>query len=368
MKIAFVTDTFYPSTNGLATRLSESIRSLTRQGHEIIVITPDQAVSDFEGAKIYGISPFRFFLCLHLPLFLPGSLLGKRLRKFKPDIVHIVNPGLLGTAAFWLTRHYPLVASYHTHIPKLAGFYKVPWLKSMVWSYLRLLHNRAELNLYTSRSMMKHLTQHDLRNVQIWERGVNIELFHPRRRNEEMRHLLSEGETDKRVLLYVGRLTAEKQIERLRSALNDSGHFRLAIVGEGPHRSQLETYFAGTGTVFTGLLHGIKLAQAFASSDIFVLPSVNESVGLVLLEAMASGLPVVAPFSELSKEQVVHGNTGFLYDPDIREGLMKALLPLLDEALLQRAGEQAREIARIQSWEGPSKQLLEWYKMAVKGQ
>lgn len=365
MKIAIVTETFFPSTNGVVTRLTQSIRWLTKQGHEVIVIAPDQGVGAYAGAQIYGIPSFRFFLYPNLPLSLPGRRVGKLLRAFSPDVVHVVNPAMLGAAGVWFGRRYPLVASYHTHVPQYADFYKLPWLKPVLWSYLRLLHNRADLNLCTSEAVRGELEARRFRNVRLWKRGVDPELFGPHRRSETMRLRLSGGEPEKRLLLYVGRLAAEKEIERLRDLLTASSGFRLAVVGDGPHRAALEAYFAGTGTVFTGFLHGAELAEAYASSDVFAFPSATETLGLVLLEAMASGLPVIAAASAPTREQVAEGTTGFLYEPGAADGLVRAAQPLQDGERLRRMGAAARAEASGLGWDEPSRQLLELYRQAV---
>ncbi|MGG6314383.1 glycosyltransferase family 4 protein [Paenibacillus macerans] len=365
MKIAIVTETFFPSTNGVVTRLTHSIRWLVREGHEVIVIAPDQSVGEYAGAQICGVPSFRFFLYPNLPLSLPGRVVGKLLREYEPDVVHVVNPAMLGVAGIWYGRRYPLIASYHTHVPQYADFYKLPWLKPVLWGYLRFLHNRAELNLCTSRAVQGELDGRRFRNVRLWKRGVDTELFGPQHRNVAMRLRLSGGEPQKRLLLYVGRLAAEKEIERIRGVLLASGEFRLAIVGDGPHREPLEAFFAGTGTVFTGFLHGEELAQAYASSDVFVFPSTTETLGLVLLEAMVSGLPVIAAASEPSREQVAEGTTGFLYEPGAADGLVDAALPLLDAERLRRMGAAARAEALAQGWDEPSRQLLELYRQAA---
>ncbi len=365
MKIAFITETFYPSTNGVVTRLTQSIRWLVREGHEALVITPDQGVSEVEGAQVIGVPSLRFFLYPNLPLALPSRRVGKALQTFKPDLVHVVNPAVLGAAGMWYGRRYPLVASYHTHVPQYADFYKLPWLKPVLWRYLRLLHNRADLNLCTSGAVQEELLSRGFGNVRLWQRGVDTELFGARRRSDEMRRMLSGGEPDKRLLLYVGRLAAEKEVERLRDVLLASDDFRLAIVGDGPHRGRLESHFSGTRTVFTGFLHGEQLAQAYASSDIFVFPSTTETLGLVLLEAMVSGLAVVAAASPPSREQIREGITGFLYDPEIPGSLVNAILPLQDEELLRRIGDRAREAALTHGWNEPSRQLLELYRTAM---
>lgn len=366
MKIVIITETFYPSTNGVVTRLSHSIRWLVRQGHEVIVICPDQGVGEFEGAAIYGIPSFRFFLYPNLPLSLPHWKVGKLLRQHRPDVVHVVNPALLGVAGIVYGRRYPLVASYHTHVPQYADYYKLPWLKPVLWTYLRVLHNRADLNLCTSRAVLGELEEQVFQRIQLWQRGVDTEALGPQHHSEEMRHRLSDGESDKRLLLYVGRLAAEKEIERIRDILLASGEFRLAIVGDGPHRAALETYFAGTDTVFTGFLHGEELFQAYASSDVFVFPSTTETLGLVLLEAMVSGLPVVAAASGPTREQIEEGVTGLLFEPEVKGALVEAVLRLRDVDLLQTMATAARGGALTQGWDEPSQQLLGFYSQAIR--
>lgn len=362
MKIAIVTETFYPSTDGVVTRLTSTVRWLVRSGHEVLVIAPDQGVTEYEGAEICGIPSFRFFLYKDLKLAFPRPLVGKALKAFDPDVVHVANPAVLGVAGIFYGRRYPLVASYHTHVPQYADYYKLPWLKPILWSYLRLLHNRADMNLCTSGTVLEELRARRFKNVRLWRRGVNVELFGERHRNEAMRARLTDGHPERRLLLYVGRLAAEKQIERVKDALLASDDLHLAIVGDGPHRAQLEAVFAGTRTTFTGFLHGESLAQAYASSDLFVFPSTTETLGLVLLEAMASGLPVVAAMSGPTQEQVEDGATGFLYDPAVPNDFVRTVLSALEDgARLREIGQRAMAAAQLYGWDGPSRQAYDFY-------
>jgi glycosyltransferase involved in cell wall biosynthesis len=363
MKIAIVTETFHPDINGVVTRLTFAIRWLSRQGHQILVIAPDQGIAEYEGAEVRGVPSFSFFLYKGLKLALPGPSVGKALRQFAPDVVHVVNPAVLGAAGIWYGQRWPLIASYHTNVPQYADFYKFPWLKPALWSYLRLLHNRADLNLCTSQAIAQELTAHGFKNVQLWKRGVDLERFGPHQKNRAMRERLTGGQPDKPLLLYVGRLAAEKGIERIRDILRADDDIRLAIVGDGPHRKSLASYYAGTSTVFTGFLQGDELAQAYASSDLFVFPSTTETLGLVLLEAMASGLPVVAAASGPSREQIEHGETGFLFEPSDSNGLVNTVLSVLrNRSLLERIGRQARQCAISCGWDEPSRQLLDFYR------
>jgi glycosyltransferase involved in cell wall biosynthesis len=234
-----------------------------------------------------------------------------------------------------------------------------------LWWFFRTLHNRADLNLCTSQSVQTELIDKGFRNVHLWKRGVNVDQFGPHKRDRAMRELLSHRQPEKTILLYVGRLAAEKGIEQIRDVLESSPHYCLALVGDGPHRAYLENYFRGTNTVFTGFLHGEELAQAYASSDLFVFPSTTETLGLVILEAMASGLPVIAGKSGPTCEQIEDGATGLLFDACRAGGLAEAVVKFTDENLRERIAKNAYAAAKQVGWSEPSKQLLDYYERII---
>ncbi|SDH48950.1 glycosyltransferase family 4 protein [Alteribacillus bidgolensis] len=360
MRIAIVTETFLPQVDGVVTRVTATIKWLKEQGHTLLIIAPE-GVNEFEGIQVKGIPARSFFIYKHRKVALPNPKVGQLLDEFQPDVVHVVNPALLGMAGIFYGRKWPLIASWHTNIPQYADYYKVPYLKPILWWILRTLHNRADVNLCTSNSVQKELTERGFKNVHLWKRGVDLNKFGVQYRDDDVRYRLSEGETDKTLLLYVGRLAAEKEIEKIRDVLDGSNHFRLAIVGDGPHRRILESYFQGTPTVFTGFLHGEELAKAYASSDIFVFPSRTETLGLVILEAMASGLPIVVANSGPTAEQVTDGENGMLYDPKIKDDFKNTVLKLQDGTLRQKMGYQASETSHAFSWSAPSNQLLSFF-------
>lgn len=367
MRIAIITETFLPSTDGIVTRLCASIRWLKDNGHEVLVIAPDLGVSDFEGTPVKGIPAFTFFLYRDKRFSFLSKKVKGYLLEFQPDVVHVVNPAFLGVSGIYYARRlkFPLIASYHTHVPKYADYYHLSFLKPALWWYFRTLHNRAEFNLCTSQSVLTELTEKKFKNIHLWKRGVDTKKYHPDRFDEGIRNRLTAGKKDKKLLLYVGRLAPEKDIEKIREVLEHSEDFCLAIVGDGPHRDSLEQYFKNTDTVFTGFLHGDELAAAYASSDIFVFPSTTETLGLVLLEAMASGLPVVAAGSGPTSEQVCHGITGLLYHPDDPKDFVELVSKLTDDPLRLKMGLQARTASLMVGWDTPSKQLLDFYKETV---
>ncbi|MDA8335269.1 MAG: glycosyltransferase family 1 protein [Peptococcaceae bacterium] len=367
MRIAFVSETFLPHTNGVVARLCASIKWLIEQGHDIVVIAPDMQIKEFAGVRIDGVPSHRFFLYPDMPLSLPSQRVGQSIRAFKPDVVHVVNPAILGIAGIYYSSRWrlPLVASFHTNVPRYAEFYHFSFLKPLLWWYFRGLHNRANLNLCTSETIKAELIRRKFRNVEVWQRGVDMDKFGPAFYKAEMRQRLSRGRSETTLLLYVGRLAAEKQIERLRHVLDISNNLSLAIVGDGPHRRQLEHYFRGTNTFFTGLLHGADLAASYACSDVFVFPSTTETLGLVILEAMASGLPVVAADSGPTCEQIINGINGLLYQPSDPDSLTQAILALRNQELRQRLSQNAYAEARRFSWNNQSHQLYNYYQNVV---
>nr|WP_164669891.1 glycosyltransferase family 1 protein [Virgibacillus doumboii] len=364
MKIAIVTETFVPSTDGVVTRLKYCIRYFLNEGHDVRVIAPDLGVYEFEGAEIKGIPARTLPLYRSKKFALPSRKVKGILKAYDPDIVHVVNPGFVGLSGVNYAKKlgYPLLASFHTQVPKYADYYNLPMFKGLLWWYFRKLHNKADLNLCTSEAVKKELQEQSFYNVHVWKRGVDTELFHPDKYNKHMREKLTNGHPEKRLLLYVGRLAPEKEIEKIKSVLEASDEFVLAIVGDGPHRHVLEKHFQGTNTVFTGFMHGEELAAVYASSDVFVFPSTTETLGLVISEAMASGLPLVAAESGPTNEQVEDNYTGLLYDSDKPDDFKETVLRFSDETLRKRLAKAAhKEISDI-GWDGQSKQVLDYYK------
>lgn len=367
MKIAMTTDTFLPSTDGVVTRLCAAISWLLEEGHEVLVIAPDLGVSDYKGAKVVGIPAIPFMHYRSKKYALPNRKIGKVIREFNPDVIHVVNAALLGLAGIYYARKMklPLIASYHVHTPKYVDYYRLSFVKPGLWAFFRLLYNRADLSLCTSRSVMAELKEKKFRNLKLWKRGVDTKQFHPEQYDENMRDRLTNGKNDKKLLLYVGRLTSEKEVENIRAALEQRSDVCLALVGDGPRREFLEHYFAGTNTVFTGFLHGEELAKAYASADAFIFPSTTETLGLVILEAMASGLPVVAARSGPTMEQVEDGISGVLYDPVNQEGLVEAVSVIQNDGLRKELSSGAREASSQFDWAAPSEQLLGFYRKAL---
>ncbi|WP_347551926.1 glycosyltransferase family 1 protein [Pseudalkalibacillus hwajinpoensis] len=369
MKISIVTETFLPSTDGVVTRLRATIDYLIDQGHEIQVIAPDLGVRSYRNIRFDGVQPRTFFLYKHRKFGMPTRLIKKYFEEFGPDLIHVVNPAFMGYSGIKYGKRLgvPLIASYHTHVPKYANYYNQSWSEPLLWWHFRRMHNKADINLCTSQAILEELNEQNFYNMHLWKRGVDTERFNPELHDENMRRKLTNDHPEKRLLLFVGRLAFEKEIDSLIPMLEQNPDAHLAIVGDGPYRTELEKNFAHLDNItFTGFMHGEELAKAYASSDAFMFPSTTETLGLVILEAMASGLPVIAAESGPTNEQVDDGSTGLLYRSGPEGNLSDVIKRLEDDNLLERMSKQAYTHSRDYGWRGPAQQLLDFYESAIE--
>ena len=369
MKIVFFTETFLPKVDGIVTRLTKTIQHLVASGDEVLVFCPEGAPDNWMGARVIGVPAMPLPLYPELKLALPRPAVSEALERFAPDLVHVVNPAVLGLGGIWLakTRNLPLVASYHTHLPKYLEHYGMGMLEPLLWELLKAAHNQAQLNLCTSTAMVDELSDKGIQHTALWQRGVDTELFRPEMACAAMRRRLHGHHDDTgHLLLYIGRRSAEKQIERIRPVLQAMPETRLALVGDGPHRQQLERVFEGTPTTFVGYLAGEELASAYASGDAFLFPSSTETLGLVLLESMAAGCPVVGAERGGIPDIVTDGINGCLYDPDNGDSLIAAVRRLLGDPAQRRTLRlAARQEAERWGWGGATEQLRGYYRRVL---
>jgi glycosyltransferase involved in cell wall biosynthesis len=371
MRIALFTETFLPKIDGIVTRLRHTVEHLQRNGDRVLVFSPDGGLREYKGAKIHGVSGIPLPMYPELKLAIPRPSIRRALERFKPDLIHVVNPAVLGVGGIYYakTLNIPLVASYHTHLPQYLQHYGLGSLEGLLWELLKLAHNQAQLNLCTSTAMVQELVDRGIERVDLWQRGVDTEMFQPHLASKQMRSRLSNGNPDNPLLLYVGRVSAEKQIDQIKPVLEAIPEAHLAIVGDGPHREALEAHFAGTQTHFVGYLQGLELASAFASADAFIFPSRTETLGLVLLEAMAAGCPVVAAASGGIPDIVTDGVNGYLFDPNDAEGAITATQRLLEaKAEREQLRYNARQEAERWGWAAATCQLQDYYRTVVSSQ
>lgn len=371
MRIVLITETFIPKVDGIVTTLCQTIKQLKALGHEVLIFAPEGGEPEFEGCRVVGMKSWSFPLYSDLQVAFPHAFMGRMIREFKADILHVAEPVLLGTAGLYYGggRHggalgLPMVTSYHTDLPKYVHYYRLWFLIPFVWRILRFRHNRGSVNLCTSVTMLEELTAHGIERVALWPGGVDADLFEPSRRSAEMRSRLTEGHPESPLLLYIGRLSAEKDLESLRPVLEAFPGARLALVGDGPHREALVEHFAGLAVFMPGFLHKEELAAAYASSDVFMMPSRTETLGLVVLEAMSSGLPVVAARAGGIPEMIEDGVSGILYDEPAQA--IAAVRELLDSpAKRATLGAGARERSFHFSWKAATVKLVEQYLVGI---
>jgi glycosyltransferase involved in cell wall biosynthesis len=368
LRIAYVSEVFLPKIDGITVTLTHLLEYLKERGHESIMFAPKGSIASYAGTEIIPRLSVRTPFYPELHVALPIASVEKELIKFEPDLVHLVNPTSLGLAGLRAARKHgiPVVASYHTDLPGFARRWRLGFLARPIYGYYRWVHNQANLNLTPSDFTRRQLKARGFKRLAVWTGGVDIDRFHPDNATPEMRKRLSGGEPEKPLVLFVSRLSREKRVDWLLPIVQQLPGIRLAIVGDGPARSQLEKLFVKTPTVFTGYLHGAELASAFASGDIFAFTGAEETYGNVVAEAMASGLPVIAPRSGGVVDLVEEGVTGFLYKPENHQMFLACVKELATDLTRAKAmGLEGQKKARAYAWDTTLTHLLEFYETVI---
>lgn len=373
----FVEPSPFAYVSGYKNRFQNFIKYLREMGDEVIVVTTHEGVpEEFYGAKCIGSRSFPcpYYQKVPLSLALSPRIISE-VAAFKPDIIHASSPGIMvfGALAIAKMLSVPIVMSYHTHVPVYIPRYTFSWLVKPMWLVIKFLHRAADLTLVPSAAIAKDLLEAKVtaeNRIRVWNKGVDSESFHPRFRSHEMRLRLTDGEPDRPLIVHVGRLGVEKSLDCLKSVMDRLPEARIAFIGDGPYREELEKMFEGMPAVFTGMLSGEELSQAYASGDVFVMPSESETLGLVVLEAMSSGIPVVAAraggIPDIIPEDQ-EGKTGFLFTPGDLDDCLDKLRPLLrDGEFREKIGRAARVETEKYDWRAATKKIRnEQYNAAI---
>jgi glycosyltransferase involved in cell wall biosynthesis len=376
MRVAIITENFLPKLDGVTRTLARLLEYLQDHGHKVLLLGPESGMEEYAGAEIVGTAgvPFPFYPELKFNFFRPLFL--RRLSEFQPDVVHLVDPVILGAAGLAAARVLgkPLISSYHTNLAAYCGHFGFTLLAQPMWFYNRLIHNQCTLTFCPSPSTASMLRAQGFQRVRIWPRGVDTSSFGPEHRDMNKRSAWLHAE-EKVVLLYAGRVSWEKNLRLLIQAYQEMDHSRchLVIVGDGPALREMKQELDGLPATFTGYLQGAELASAYASADYFAFPSKTETFGQVVLEAMASGLPVVGLQAEGVCDIVEDGKTGFLLDiehtPEQEQpAAYRELLTCLIEKheLRQRMGLAARQTATRRTWDEAMKSILTGYQEVLE--
>lgn len=371
MKIALFSEVFLPKIDGVVTRLIRTLDSLAELGHEVLVFTPGNPPQSYAGHRVVPVRSVSLKkIYPEIKIGFPGRQVIKELKDFRPDVVHAVNPvWLAGFGALAAHRlDIALLASFHTDLPSYTEKFGLGALRKPMESWIRKLHNLADVNLCTSTQMVEKASRLGIGRLDLWPKAVDADNYQPSKYSPQMRNRLSDGHPQDPLIVYVGRLSHEKDLLDLVEPIKRLGDkARLALVGSGPNRVELQRRFAGTNTVFTGYLSGEELASAYASADIFVFPSTTETLGLVALEAMASGVPVVGANAGGIPFVVEDSVTGFLVEPHNPDQLVNRLELLIDNPQL-RAEMRANAIneANKHSWLAATEKLISCYREAIE--
>lgn len=366
VRVAIVAESFLPRINGVTNSVCRVLERLADRGCEALVIAPAPGPEEYAGHRVEVVRAVALPGYKSFPIGLAtAGRIEKLLASFAPDVVHLASPVILGGAGAFAARRLeiPSVAVFQTDLAAFARRYRL-WRTfgdETIWSWLRAVHTLADRTLVPSTATAAQLAARGFPRLARWGRGVDLESFNPRYRDEALRAALSPG--GEVVVGYVGRLAAEKQVERL-VALRGLPGVRLAIVGEGPSEGELRA--ALPDAAFLGFRTGEQLSRAYASLDVFVHPGADETFCQAIQEAMASGVPVVASASGGPLDLVRPGRTGFLVAPEDDARLRRAVGLLAGDALLRRQfAAAARASVLGRSWDVVVDELLEHYAQVI---
>lgn len=374
MRVAIFTDTFYPQINGVSNTVYRLANYLMKNQIPYKIFAPhypgdNEHNYNFNICRFLSV-PFPFYpeCRLSIPYY---PKLHREADDFKPDIIHSITQSGIGYSGlrYAKEKNIPFVASFTTNFSMYLKYYKLQYLEESLWGYLKWFHSNAYANLCPSQDTIESLKEKGFNNLKISTRGIDIELFSPLKRSEDFRK--KYGLAGKTSFLYAGRLAPEKDLDTLVKSANeiyskfpDESFF--IIVGDGPMKEQLMEEMP-PNTVFTGYLKGEALSEAYASADVFVFPSGTETLGNVVLEAMASGLPVITVNSGGVKENVLDGYNGIMckykYEHDFVEAMERFIN---DEALKIIMSQNARVYTLNKTWDKVFDKLIFDYLQVIE--
>lgn len=364
MRVALFTETFLPKIDGIVTVVCLLLDHLAKRGIESVIVAPKLGCEQYNQTRVIGVNGVRFPLYPEIRVGPPTLSTYHQLKAFNPDVAHYIHPILIGVPGMLMAKRLgvPTVASFHLDVARIAHHYGMGFVEPFTDFATKVVFNAADVSLAPSKLIQRDMEGIGVRNVRLWKRGVDSEKFNPRYRNADMRAVLSDGHADQTLLLYVGRVSAEKQIDQIKAVLETVPNTRLAIIGDGPARADLEAHFAGLPVKFMGYMKGQALSEAYASADMFVFPSALETFGLVVVEAMAAGLPVVSSRVGGVRDVVEEGVTGYTFDVNDIQGMIEGVRHVAtSRERITEMGHAARRFAETQSWDAMMDEVVDVY-------
>lgn len=342
LRIAVVTETWPPEVNGVAVTLAKLVQGLSLRNHDVQLIRPRQAKIDvsindskLEEVLMRGMPIPRY---PELKLGLPSKkTLIKTWSMRRPDVVHIATEGPLGWSALQAAKvlKLPVTSDFRTNFQSYSKHYGVGWLRKPIVAYLRKFHNATACTMVPTRELKRTLSENGFLNLKVVSRGVDTQLFNLKRRDQHLRHSWGADEKTK-VLISVGRIAPEKNLDLVLKTYEAlqfmADQIKLVMVGDGPLKEQFQKRYPGI--IFPGMLSQTELAKYYASSDLFVFPSQTETFGNVTLEALASGIPVLAFDCAAAKDWVQTGMNGWLVSENNQDGFAAQAVTILKQPLI----------------------------------
>ncbi len=371
MKIAYFMDTLPPHYDGVVNSFLHLIDSLEEEDVDFKCISSFKPTQDFSWShRVFKVFSVPFILYKDYRVGIPYfNRTTPELDQYQPDLVHVVSPTILGIFGlkYAKRRKIPVVSSYHTNYVSYLKYYGFPEkIEEIGWDYLRWFYNQFNRVYAPSPSTARELQNQGIIDVDLWQRGVDLENYSPSFARRELRSGI--GADKKPILLFVGRLVKEKDLDDLCKAcvlLRTAGmDFKLVIVGDGPMRDELEERMPDA--VFTGFLKGRALSEWYAMADLFVFPSTTETFGNVILEAFASGTPAVVVNKGGQADIINDGHDGLVAEANNPPDFAKKITQVLkNPEIRQRMALNARKTAFQYSWEAINKRLIQSYETVI---
>jgi glycosyltransferase involved in cell wall biosynthesis len=375
LRIAVVTETWPPEVNGVAMTLAKLVQGLSHRNHDVQLIRPRQTKTDspmsdasLEEVLMRGMPIPRY---PELKLGLPSKkTLVKTWTLRRPDVVHIATEGPLGWSALQAAKvlKLPVTSDFRTNFQSYSKHYGVGWLRKPIVAYLRKFHNATACTMVPTRELMRTLSQNGFANLKVVSRGVDTKLFNIVKRDTSLRS--SWGATDDtKVLISVGRMAPEKNLDQVLKtydALKSTGQaFKLVMVGDGPLKEQFQKRYPEI--IFPGMLSQTNLAAYYASSDLFIFPSQTETFGNVTLEALASGIPVLAFDCAAARDWVQTGVNGWLIAENNPEGFAAQAVTIFNSKdLLEQITQSTRQQVVHLDWDQIAEQVESVFWDAIR--
>ena len=367
LRIAVVAESFLPQINGVTNSVLRILDFFKLNGHEAIIIAPDSVggPSEYAGFEILRVPAINVKGLI--PIALPQQFAKARVLDFNPDIIHLASPAILGNyvARFAKKNEIPTLSVYQTDLAGFANHYGFQIANSTLNKFVGRVHSNSDRTLAPSTSACDYLNELGVQDVELWRRGVDSERFSPEKRDEELRNELLGNRPDRTLIGYVGRLAHEKRLEDLIS-LDEQDDVQLVIVGDGPTRARLERKLPNA--IFTGFKNGEDLSRMYASLDIFIHTGQDETFCQSIQEALASGVPIIAPNSGGPIDLVENGKTGYLINTGNPKEI-KRVVKLIQEGDVANWREATRQSVINRTWKSINQELISHYLdlIAAKG-